>query len=365
MNRILIPVVCLFFAVVNVHAATVAVFPTQGVNVDKSFSDAFGTLLANKYEKFSGDKTLPPLKSGRAIGTDSNLKAAAQSLDADEYLEINAVGLYLSRKEIQETTTSDNRIVIIKKDDDDDSEEKDQQLLDNSKTIVTVTRMDKTGNEIYKTEMTLLTYGDIEESTERIALSLFKKLPIEKTRSMTNITRREGMGNNGLFIQKSKGPKFCLAYPVSAKDDPYDFSPLIAIGFDLRAESERFFLEFGAGGKFPSVSSDSRKRVYGGIYTELGASYFFINKAIGVYGGIGVIPQILIIGNSAAAVAPYLQFGISFPRNSRMHIYSDIRIAQHVIGIETGDSYDSFSSTETPLHTDFPTEISLQIGIGF
>jgi hypothetical protein len=213
--------------------------------------------------------------------------------------------------------------------------------------------------------MTLLTYGDIEESTERIALSLIKKVSIEKTRSMTNITRREGMGRNGLFIQKSKGPKFLFTYPVSAKDDPYDFSPLIAIGFDLRAESDKFFLEFGAGGKFPSVSSDSKKRVYGGIYTELGGSYFFINKAIAVYGGIGVVPQILVVGNSAAAVAPYLQFGISFPRDSKMHIYSDIRIAQHVIGLETGHSYSSYNSNEPPLHTDYPTEIGLQIGIGF
>lgn len=363
MNRILIPAVCLLFAVFSGQAATVAVFPTQGVNVDKSFSDAFGTLLANKYEKFSGDKTIPPFKTSRAIESDSNLTVAAQSLNADEYLEINAVGLYLSRKEIQETTTSDNRVVIIKKD-EDDSEDKDQELLDNSKTIVTVTRMDKTGKEIYKTEMTLLTYGDIEESTERIALSLFKKIPIDETRSMTNITRREGMGNNKLFVQKSKGPKFCLTYPVSVKDDPYDFSPLIAIGFDLRAESERFFLEFGVGGKFPSVSDDSKKRVYGGVYTELGASYFFINKAIGVYGGIGVIPQILILGNSTAGVAPYLQFGVSFPRNSRMHIYSDIRIAQHVIGIKTGSS-SMYDDNYTPSHTDYPTEIGLQIGIGF
>jgi hypothetical protein len=374
MNRIFIPFLCLLFVVFEGHSASIAVFPIQGVNVDKSFMDAFGALLANKYEKFSGEKTIPPTKAGRAIGPDSNLTTAAQNLAADEYLEINAVGLYLSRTEYKETAPSDNRVVIINKEEDDDDDDdqitdKDQQLLDNSKTIVTVTRFDKTGKQIYKTEMTLLTYGDIEESTERIALSLIKKVSIEETRGMTNITRREGIGNNRLFVLKSKGPKFGLIYPFSVDGDNYEFSSIFSIGFDYRAESEKFFIEFGGGGRIPSGIEDSLKRNYGGGYVEVGGSYYIINKSIGVYAGLGIIPQFMILSSTSISIAPYTQFGVTFPRNSRVRLYADLRISQHVMKVKTGDDpydYDySGGSSQPPIHKDYPTEIGFQFGVGF
>jgi hypothetical protein len=110
-------------------------------------------------------------------------------MGADEYLEITAVGLYISRKEANETYSDSaaggKQIIVIRQNGDkgDVPEKSDQQLLDNSKTIVTVVRKSATGQDIYQTEMTLLTYGDIEESTERIAASLYQKISVDKTRA--------------------------------------------------------------------------------------------------------------------------------------------------------------------------------------
>lgn len=219
--------------------------------------------------------------------------------------------------------------------------------------------------------MTLLTYGDIEESTERIALSLIKKIPIEETRGMTNITRREGMGNNRLFVLKSKGPKFGMIFPFSVDGDKYEFSPILSMGFDYRAESEKFFIEFGGGARIPSGMEDSLKRSYGGGYAEIGGSYYIVNNPIGVYAGLGIIPQLMLsdFGNTSISVAPYIQFGVTFPRNSRVRLYADLRISQHVMQVETGDDRDNYSlfgsASQPPKHKDYPTEIGLQFGVGF
>lgn len=344
-------------------ALTTAVFPVQGVNTDKSFSDAFGALLANKYSKVSGAATISPSKTAKAIPPDSNLSTAARALNADEYLEISAVGLYLSRHEREVTTTTDSsangqKIMIVLKN-DDSHETSDQEKLDNSKTIVTVVRRDASGKQIYKAEMTLLTYGDIEESTERLALSLYQKVDVDKTRSMNNVTRREGMGHNQLFMQKIKGVKMGMFYTSA----PVAYADLVTIAFNYKAEAENFFLEFGAGGKL-SAGSSSNQQSYGGNFFEMGASYYVVNKIIGVYVGGGVLPLFDWEHAFQIEVAPYLQVGFMFPRNSTVRFYGEFRVAQNVLPFTADNSYD-YTYTTQPSKKYYPTEIGLDIGIGW
>lgn len=370
----------ILFCAIQLPAKTIAIFPVEGVNIDKSFADAFGALLANKYEKLSGDNVIGPAKAGRAIKSDSNLISAASILGADEYIEISAIGLYLSHKEkmmVANDSATGQRIVIINEnqnnsdeddDDDDDNNSSDQAKLDNQKTIVTAKRFNNDGELIFKAEMTLIVYGDIEESTDRIARSLINKLPVEQTRTLDNITRREGLGHNKLFVDNAKGFKMGMFYPA-AKNGTY--SPVVTIGYNQKLEAEKFFLEFGIGGRIPSEIDEQNDLMYGGNYFEMGGCYYVLNSVVGVYAGGGIIPYFNWVDDVKMEFAPYLQMGMEFPRNSGFRFFMDVRVAQNVLPIvhhHYSDYYDEFeySYEEKKIETkDYPTEFGLQIGIAW
>ena len=370
MKKMISAAACLLF-IGNVFALTVAVFPVQSTNTDKSFADAFGMLLANKYAKIANCSTIPPSKSVKAIPADGNLSAAAQALGADEYLEINAVGLYVSRREanqtFQDSAANNKQYIIIKQNGDtrEAGEKSDRELLDNSKTIVTVVRKNAGGGDIYQTEMTLLTYGDIEESTERIAASLYQKISVDKTRGMTTITRREGMGYNELWMRRSKGFKMGLFKPFTADTT---FSPVVSIGFDYKVDLNRYYLEFGVGGRLPTGLSNDSIRYYGGNYFEMGGGYYVVDNTFGMFVGAGLVPFFnwADLGGSFLGLPVYIQVGITTPRNSSVRFYGDIRIAQNSIAVTTG-SYTSsdYYGYGLKKRKDYPTEIGWELGIAW
>lgn len=352
------------------YAEKIAIFPALGVNTDQSFVDAFGMLLANKYSKVSGAEVLSPVKSGRALGEDSSLVTAAQKLGVSEYLEIEAVGLYLSRKEkiaLPLATTSENgkQTIVVKIDNDDnDDNDDDQELLDNHKTVVKVTRRDSRGDRIFAAEMTLVTYGDIEESTDRFAHALFQKVAPEEVRGLKNVTRREGMGNNKLFIDKLKGIRIGFWHPMAKE---VSLQNMVTIAYSQRFDSETFYLEFGAGAKIPT-SMKADKRYYGGPYMDINGSYYFLKGVTGVYAGIGVSPYVNVAADEGVeiGVPPYIQFGMAIPRNGKMQGIVNVKILQNVMEISTGDSPNGYSSSsDLPLKHSYPTEVGIEFGIAF
>ncbi len=355
--------------VVPVLAEDIAVFPAQSVNTDKSFADAFGMVLSYKYGEISGQKVLNPLKAAGAIDSDANLVKAASRLGVPEYLEIEAVGLYPSkREELLETVDSvkgTHVYVNVKSDVNDNGDASDQKLLDNGKTIVTVTRRNQSGAEIYKVEMTLLTYGDIQESCDRIAKALWYKVPVEKTQTLDNITRREGLGKNQLFTQNHKGIKIAAIYPLGYNGEKY--SSIVGIGYDMRFDSEKFFLECGAGAHIPTMMSDSSSHSYGGVAFEFGADYFLLPGTIGLYTGGGIAPLLNIgtSGNSPLqfALAPYVQIGVVMPRASRAQFFFDFRISQQIIGINSNSTTNDFSGNGSAQTTTWPFEIGFDLGM--
>jgi hypothetical protein len=277
MNKI---AVILMFVAGAVCAEDVAVFPAQGVNTDKSYIDAFGMVLSQKYAKISGKEVLSPLKSVKALEGDSSHVKAAAKLGVSEYLEIEAVGLYLSKKEQKDLQTDSSGgthvyVNVNSSSSSSDAGSDDQEKLDNHKTIVDVSRMDKSGATIYKVEMTLVTYGDIEEASDRIAEALWRKVPVEQTKSLTNITRREGMGNNRTFTEKRKGIKIGGMFPYSWQNN-VSVSSIVTIGFDMRFDTEKYFLEIGGGGKIPTSMYSATSNSYGGGYFDLGGDYYII-----------------------------------------------------------------------------------------
>jgi hypothetical protein len=366
-------------------ADDVAVFPVQGVNAPKSFTDAFGVLLSSKYEKASGLSVVNPLKSGRAIGPDSNLNEAAKSLGVNEYLEVTAVGLYVSNSEKKELM-KDNGVMVnvingdVDDDDDDDDDEddddissSDQRLLDNSKTIVTVCRRSRDGALIHKVEMTLLTYGDIEESTARIALALYKKITVEEAVTPETITRREGMGKNKTTVGKVKGIRLAMACPISVNTSS-NFSPFMTIMYDYRFDMKNFFVEWAAGARIPAQPFDESVRSYGGVNLEIGGSYYLVNNFVGAYIGGGINPFFDFLFNTGSGIglgiAPFVKFGIMFPQASKVRTYFDFKVAQNVIPITTGSNYSSYDYSTSSYsglekRKNYPTEIGLDIGIAW
>jgi hypothetical protein len=354
----------------TVSAEDIAVFPVVGINADKSYMDAFGMLLAKKYESISGQTVVDPIRAGRALEADSNYTTAAGKLGVNEYVELTAIGLYVSRKEYynpdQRDSGSGKIIVVVRnRDEDDDEDDDDQALLDNGKTVVTALRKDRSGNLIYKAELTLVTYGDIEEASDRFARALFHRISVEDARTQANITRREGMGNNKLFADKISGIKIGGYYPVVMDGNIVGFT---SIGYNMRMESRKFFVEFGVNGRFPSAMFDDTKRQYGGIALEAGGSYLFTDGLVGVYAGGGVIPHLNFLRDLEMGFAPYLQFGVTFPRNSRTRFFADVRVAPNVLPITTGNDYeDSYyiGPTAPARQVNYPCEIGLNIGIGW
>jgi hypothetical protein len=370
MNKIT-TMLMLFAAVL--FAEDVAVFPPEGVNTDRSYVDAFGMVLSQKYAKVSGLKVLSPLKAAKAMANDSDHIQAAAKLGVSEYLEIETVGLYLSKKEAREllhdSAHGTNVYVNVDNSNSNSSSDDDQEKLDNHKTIVNVSRMDKSGHEIYKVEMTLVTYGDIEEASDRISQALWKKIPIEQTRGMTNITRREGMGNNRMYSEKRKGIKIGGVFPYSWQKD-VSVSSMVTIGFDMRFDQEKYFLEVGVGGKIPTTMFDPKSSSYGGAYFDLGGDYYLIPGNVAWYLGGGVIPGIIlsISSNSGIAfgLAPYIQTGIMMPRMSKTAFYAEFRVAQHLMPINAGyqtDSLDIYGSPVTVNTVMRPIEFAINFGI--
>jgi hypothetical protein len=372
MRRSLLLAAVLWAACAASAKETVAVFPVNGVNTDISFVDAFGMLLATKYRNVSEDEVISPIKAGRAIAEDSSLSQAAMQLGASEYIEIDAVGLYLSRRERAkyEFGHGAEKTIIVKveddDDDDDDDEDDDQELLDNHKTIVSATRRDAGGNEIHTVEMTLVTYGDIEESTDRIARALYQKVSPEEVRGLDNVTRREGMGNNKVFVDNLKGVKFGFLQPLASG---VEISSMVSFGYNHRFDSKKFFLEFGAGARLPTSRDPETQRFYGGAYLQMGGSYYLTQDIVALSLGLGVHPH-FVLGpvQSDIGVLPYVQFGVSFPRNGQMQGILNLKVGQNALPITTG-----FLAQEIAFDDDiysekkesYPTEIGLEMGLAF
>ncbi len=348
-------------------SGSTAIFPPNGVNTDKSFVDAFGMLLAAKYRNVSGQDVINPVKAGRAISEDSSLTAAAQKLNVSEYIEIDAVGLYLSRREKAEYEYIDagEQTIVVKIKENDDDDDDDQDLLDNHKTVVTATRRTAEGERVHTVEMTLVTYGDIEESTDRIARALYQKVSVDEVRGLQNVTRREGLGKNKVFIDNLKGLKIGFMYPVA---DNVELTSILSIAYNHRFDSDRFFLEFGAGGRLPTKMEPEENRFYGGAFLHMGGSYYLLRTITGLHAGLGVSPHFVIGSNDDAltiGIMPYIQVGFAFPRNYKMQGLINLKIGQNMLPITTGSDSTWYGDNYLPPKESYPTEIGIEMGMAF
>ena len=172
----------------------------------------------------------------------------------------------------------------------------------------------------------------------------------------------------GGHYPKALGMKTSLIFPYASGRS---FAPLMAGQFDGRIGSRDSFVEFGVGGAVPSNSSSGSNTIeMGGVFIELGGSFYLSDGPIAPYLGAGVSPRIWIVDDSntgydssGATCVVYGQVGLTFTRDSRARVYAEFRVNQYILGLPNKVTGPNDSVTTNG--TYHPTEFALQLGIGW
>ncbi len=330
-------------------AAGVAVFSTNAVNLTQGEAEAAATVVAEAYGRLANVYVVGPRKAAVALEKDHDLAAAARSLDVDEYLEVSTIGLFSNDLELQRSGAG-------------------TRLSTDSRVIVQAARYTADGKLVFRAEMTGASMADLEIVAQRLARALWEKRAPEDTRSIHTVTRREAIAENRVWTEKVMGIKTQAAFAV-ASGQQYD--PLISIGFDGRLEGPRYFLEVGAGATLPASSDNADSRGYGGVYAELGGSYYLTDASTSTYIGGGVIPRLMggSGDDSPVKMAAYGQVGLMFARESSTRLYVDLRVTQNLMAYHTGSSvyvYNQYGYVQvSEKKSYYPTEIGIELGIGW
>ena len=70
----------------------------------------------------------------------------------------------------------------------------------------------------------------------------------------------------------------------------------------------------------------------------------------------------LASANDGIKGAVYGQFGVTFTRDSRFRIYSELRVSQNLIGLP---EYSESLPPPARAGTYYPTEFAIQVGVGW
>jgi hypothetical protein len=99
---------------------------------------------------------------------------------------------------------------------------------------------------------------------------------VAERQALHNVTMTEGNVPNRTFSEKVWGLKTGVFLPWASHTD---LRPQLAFGFDWRFEAMRYFLEFGLGATLPSHDLGAGAG-YGGVWAELGGSYYLTDSFI-------------------------------------------------------------------------------------
>lgn len=305
--------------------ADVAVLPVEGVNLSPGDLDAVGVLLANAFAAESGARVSRPAETQRVVRESRDLQEALAKLGAREYVETTAVRL-------------DRRVNIR------------------------ATLRDAGGGVVHSAEMTAASLDDVEPISVRLARALVQRTTPDRTRTLTDVTRREGQAPNRTFTEKVMGLKSGVIW---ARADGETFDPSISFQFDGRLEKPWGFIEFGAGAVIPAGGSDRDN--FGGVFAEFGASTYLADADTSPYLGAGFLPRLYFTNDGGGAnAAAYGQAGLMFMRTSSSRIYAEFRATYSLTGIsEDFETYDPITGYTTRTSTIHPLEFALQVGVGW
>lgn len=313
-------------------AAQVAVLPVEATNLAPGEADAIGVLLAQAYSSECGEEVIGPAQASEALRLEGSPVAAAAKLGAAEYIVTSAVHLA-------------------------------------SKLTLRSSLYRADGSPLFSQDMTARSLDDMEQVAKRLAAALYRRVPAVDTRTIHNVTATEGRVPNRTFVEKVMGLKTAFYVPVAKGQR---INQAISLQFDGRLEGEHYFLEFGAGAMLPTSGMDDDEDAYGGIFAEIGGSYYLMDDSVSPYVGAGVIPRLVFgFSDGGFQLVPYGQLGVMFMRESSSRLYVDFRVAQVVTPFtkETGTPvYDTegYLYDYDNKHKDvYPTELTVAVGIGW
>jgi hypothetical protein len=313
-------------------AAVVAVMPVQGVNLSEGQSDVIGLLFADAFARETRATVAPPAETKPMLAQGKTPLAVATQLGVVEYIELRALQL-------------------------------------DARVTVAGIRRNKDGAELFRAETAAPSLDEMEIAVARLARSLAWRQPMpgaprvpvpEATGSIPESPQPSGQ------YPKAFGMKTGLIFPYSSGRS---FAPLMSAQFDGRMGSRDSFIEFGAGAAIPSSSSSGSNTILmGGVFVELGGSFYLSDGPIAPYLGAGVSPRIWIADapnvsdSSGATCVVYGQAGINFTRDSRARVYAEFRVNQYILGLPNRVSTLDGTMTNGTYH---PTEFALQLGLGW
>ena len=322
--------------IAEAHAAVVAVMPVRGVNLSPGECDAIGALFAAAFARETHIEVLPPVKTGPALEQSQTSLAAAEQLQAAEYIELGAIQL-------------DHRVTL------------------------TGIRFDRSGREIYRAETVAPSLDQVDIANATLARALAWKQPVPPAAAAARAVEpietpgpaRAEPAPRG--YPKALGVKAGIVQPVALGRS---FYPMAMVAFDARFGTRDYFVELGAGFALSQESqSVTDKASLRGLFVELGGSVYLSDGSIAPYVGGGISPRLWAISGSAGddglKCALYGQAGVTLTRDSRFRIYAELRLSQNVIGIPEFASDGTTTPNRTVLGTYYPTELALQMGVGW
>lgn len=307
--------------------ASVMMLPVQGTNLEPGEVDAIGQMIMTAYQVEAKDTTIPPADAQKAVDEAGGYPQAAQKLGAKEYIYVSAVKL-------------------------------------NSRIVLNATRYSADGHYIFSAKMSATSLDDIEPAAERLSKALLQQQSTSEVRTQDNVLRTEEQQPIRTSAQKVAGLKASVIYPIGWE---HKIAPQMSGAFDLRLENGMHFIEMGIGLTF---AAPDQRYSYGGIWLDIGGSFYLMEGNTAPYLGGGLMPRLMSDeGESLANFAPYLQAGVMFFRESKTRFYTDFRVAQNVLPIAFGggEVWDSTNSTYLNVGTTnlYPTELTFSVGMGF
>jgi hypothetical protein len=314
-------------------ATVVAVMPVQGVNLSEGQCDVIGLLFTEAFARETRTAVTPPTETKAKLTQGKPPIAVASELGALEYIELRALQL-------------------------------------GARVTVAGIRRAKDGAEIYRAETAASSLDEMEIAVARLARSLAWRQPMLDAVSAPAIQGPAAIPVSPqapASYPKALGMKTSLIFPFSSGRS---IAPMMAAQFDGRMGGRDSFIEFGVGAAIPSsASSGSNVIEMGGVFVELGGSFYLSDGPIAPYLGAGLSPRLWIVdnpngvdGSGGATCIAYGQAGITFTRDSRARVYAELRVNQYLLGLANKVYTPDGNQTNGNY---YPTEFALQLGIGW
>ncbi len=313
-------------------AVTVAVMPVQGVNLTEGQCDAIGVLFASAFARETNVAVASPLDTRPVLAEARTSLAAAARLGVFEYIELQAVQL-------------------------------------GSKTTLDAVRFSKEGKEVFHSQVTGYGLDDMQGATARLAHALAWAQPAPGRPEAVVPDYLPAAPAGPKPYPAALGLKSAIIFPVARGRS---FASLMSLQFDARIGPRTSFAEVGAGFAIPSTSAPGSNTIeMGGVFAEFGGGVYLSEGGVAPYVGGGVSPRIWIVTTPAPGIGEttgatctvHGQAGVTFTRDSRARIYSELRVSQYVIGLTNDVS--TLGGTTVASSTYYPTEFSLHVGIGW